>query len=129
MAGAGSGKMATAAGSGNKAESTGEEKSLATHVTELYELVLAYAKQETVEPVKGLLRFIGLGLVGSIACGLGAVIMLLGGLRALQTETGSALQGNWSWAPYGITAFGCALIIALVMLIRARRPNRGGRQP
>ena len=118
--------MARAAESGDMAETTGQEKSLATHVTELYELVLAYAKQETVDPVKSLGRFIGFGVAGSIAFGLGAVIMLLGGLRALQTATGSALQGNWSWAPYGITAFGCAVIIALAMTIRARKPNRGG---
>jgi ascorbate-specific PTS system EIIC-type component UlaA len=111
------------------AETTGEEKSLATHVTELYELVLAYAKQETVEPVKGLVRFIGFGIAGSLAFGIGSVIMLLGGLRALQTETGSAFQGNWSWAPYGITAVGCAVVIALAFAIRARRPNRGGPRP
>jgi hypothetical protein len=111
------------------AETTGEEKSLATHVAELYELVLAYAKQETLDPVKSLGRFIGFGVAGSLACGFGAVLMLLGGLRALQTETGSALQGNWSWAPYGITAFGCALIIAVAMAVRARKPNRGGRRP
>jgi len=121
--------MARAAESGDMAETTGQEKSLATHVTELYELVLAYAKQETVDPVKSLGRFIGFGVAGSIVFGLGAVIMLLGGLRALQTATGSALQGNWSWAPYGITAFGCALIIAMAMAIRARRPNRGGPRP
>ena len=111
------------------AETTGEEKSLATHVTELYELVLAYAKQETVEPVKGLVRFICFGIAGSLAFGIGSVIMLLGGLRALQTETGSAFQGNWSWAPYGITAVACALVIALALATRARRPNRGGPRP
>jgi hypothetical protein len=111
------------------AETTGQEKRLATHVTELYELVLGYAKQEALDPVKSLGRFIGFGVAGSLMLGFGAVIILLGGLRALQTETGSALQGNWSWAPYGITAFGCAVIIALAMAIRARRPNRGGPRP
>jgi hypothetical protein len=111
------------------AESTGDEKSLATHVTELYELVLGYAKQEALDPVKSLGRFIGFGVAGSIACGLGAVIMLIGGLRAIQTETGSALQGNWSWAPYGITAFGCAVIIAVAMFLRARKPTKGGQRP
>ena len=43
-----------------------EEKSLATHVTELYELVLAYAKQEALDPVKSLGRFIGFGVAGSL---------------------------------------------------------------
>jgi hypothetical protein len=111
------------------AETTDQEKSLATHVTELYELVLGYAKQETLDPVKSLGRFVGFGVAGSLLCGLGAVVLLLGGLRALQTETGSRLQGNWSWAPYAITAAGCALIIGVAMTIRARRPNRGGPRP
>jgi hypothetical protein len=119
--------MATAAGSGNGTETaTGEDKSLVTHVSELYELVLAYAKQEALEPVKGLGRFIGFGVAGALVFGVGAVIMLIGGLRALQTQTGTALQGNWSWAPYGITAVGCALIIGLAMVLRARKPKREG---
>lgn len=110
------------------AETTGQEKSLATHVTELYELVLGYAKQETLDPVKSLGRFVGFGVAGSVLFGFGAVIMLLGGLRALQTET-TKLQGSWSWAPYAIVAFGCAVIIALAITIRARKPNRGGPRP
>jgi hypothetical protein len=108
------------------ADTNGQEKSLATHVTELYELVLAYARQEALDPVKSLGRFIGFGVVGSLLFGIGAVIMLLGGLRFLQTQTGSSLQGNWSWVPYGIIAVGCAVIIALAMAIRARKSNRGG---
>jgi hypothetical protein len=104
---------------------TGEEKSLATHVTELYELVLAYAKQEALDPVKSLGRFIGFGVAGSLVFGLGAVIMLLGGLRALQTQTGTAMQGNWSWAPYGVTAGGCVMVILVAMFLRARKPKRG----
>ena len=111
------------------AETTPQEKSLATHVTELYELVLGYAKQEALDPVKSLGRFVGFGVAGSVLLGLGAVIMLLGGLRALQTETGSTFQGNWSWAPYAITIVGCAVIIAVAMFVRARKPNRGGRRP
>jgi hypothetical protein len=118
--------MAAAAQSGNRAESTGPEKSLATHVTELYELVLAYAKQEALDPVKSLGRFIGFGVAGSLLFGIGAVIMLLGALRALQTTTGTAMQGNLSWAPYGITAVGCAAIVGLAMTVRARKPKRGG---
>jgi NO-binding membrane sensor protein with MHYT domain len=118
--------MATAAPGAPRSETTGQEKSLATHVTELYELVLAYARQETLDPVKSLGRFVGLGIVGSITLGLGVVIMLLAGLRALQTATGSTFQGNLSWAPYGIVAGGCVVFIALAMAIRARRPKRGG---
>jgi hypothetical protein len=109
------------------AASTDQDKSLATHVTELYELVLAYARQETLDPVKSLGRFVGFGVAGALLLGLGVVIMLLGGLRALQTTTSTTFQGNWSWAPYGIAAAGCMVIIGLAMTIRARKPKRGGR--
>jgi hypothetical protein len=108
------------------AETTGQEKSLATHVTELYELVLAYAKQEALDPVKGLGRFIGFGIAGSVVFGLGAVIMLLGLLRALQSETGSSMTGNLSWIPYGLTLVACVVVIGVAMAVRARKPKRGG---
>ena len=81
------------------ADTTGQEKSLATHVTELYELVLAYAKQETLDPVKSLGRFIGFGVAGSLACGLGAVIMLLGRMGSLAQKAGE------SWKPEGNVEF------------------------
>jgi hypothetical protein len=115
--------MATA---GDRAQTNGQDKSLATHVTELYELILAYARQEALDPVKGLARFLGFGIAGSVVFGIGAVIVLLGVLRVLQTETGTALQGNWSWAPYGITAVACALVISVAMALRSRKPKRGG---
>ena len=111
------------------ADATGAEKSLSTHVTELYELVLAYFKQETLDPVKSLGRFVGFGVAGALLFGFGTAMVLLGALRALQTETGSTFQGSLSWAPYAIVALGCALIIALAITIRARKPNRGGVRP
>ena len=90
------------------------EKSLPTLASELWDLVRAYAKQETVGPLKGIGRFIAFGLAGSLLLGLGLVLLALGGLRALQTETGSTFDGNWSWAPYLIVLAGCAVLLALV---------------
>jgi len=110
----------------SRAEPTDEDKSLATHVTELYELVLAYARQEALDPVKSLGRFVGFGVAGALLLAIGVVIMLLGALRALQTKTGSTFQGNWSWAPYGIAVVGCIVVIGMAMMIRARKPKRGG---
>ena len=46
----------------------------------------------------------------------------LAGLRALQTETGTRLTGNWSWAPYWIMAFAGIVLIALAI----RAITRGG---
>lgn len=79
------------------------DKSLPTLATELWQLVLSYLKQETVEPLKGLLRFLGFGILGSALLSLGLAMWLLAGLRALQTETGTSFTGNLSWLPYVIT--------------------------
>ena len=76
------------------------EKSIPGEAQELWQLVVAYAKQETLDPVKNLGRWVGFGLAGALVGSLGAVLLLLGGLRALQTETGSAFDGNLTWVPY-----------------------------
>jgi hypothetical protein len=90
------------------------EKSLPTLASELWDLVRAYAKQETVEPLKGILRFVGFGLAGGVSLSIGLVLLSLGGLRALQTQTGSTFEGNWSWAPYGIVVLVAILIVGLL---------------
>ena len=77
---------------------------------EFADLVVAYAKQETLGPLRGLLRFVAFGAMGSIALSIGSLLLLLALLRALQTETGSTFGGNLSWLPYVITA-GAALIV------------------
>lgn len=71
-------------------------------VAELRELIVEYFKQETVVPLQQLRRYVVFGLLGAFLLGLGAVFLGLAGLRALQSETDTALTGNWSWAPYAI---------------------------
>ena len=77
-----------------------KEKSLPGEAQELWQLVVGYAKQETLDPVKNLGRFLGFGLGGALLGSLGAVLLLLGGLRLLQTETGEAFDGNLTFIPY-----------------------------
>ncbi|HEX7521142.1 MAG TPA: hypothetical protein VF441_03685, partial [Acidimicrobiia bacterium] len=64
-------------------------------VAELWELVVAYFKQETVVPLQKLGRYLGLGVAGSLLLGLGVVFLGMSGLRALQTETGDTFTGDW----------------------------------
>lgn len=82
-------------------------------VTELWQLVVDYAKQETVVPIKGLARFVAIGVAGSAALGLGLVLLVLALLRALQTETDTTFTGNLSWAPYAITLVACVVVAGL----------------
>ena len=99
------------------------DKSLPALAAELWDLVRAYAKQETVEPMKGTLRKIAWGVAGSIVLAVGLVLLLLGGLRALQTETGTTFTGNWSWAPYLLTLAGTGIVLALVARGMAKRSS------
>jgi carbon starvation protein CstA len=91
------------------------QKSLPILVSELWELVRAYARQQTVEPLKGLVRFIGLGLAGALCVGIGSVLLALGGLRALQTETGGRLDNHLSWLPYLVVVVACGAVIGLLV--------------
>ena len=101
------------------------EKAPREQITELKELLIAYFKQETIDPLKGLARYVGFGLLGSLLIGTGICFLAVGGLRALQTETGSTFRGHWSWAPYGITVFGLLMIaVAAVFMARSPRSSR-----
>ncbi|HSH58901.1 MAG TPA: hypothetical protein VK988_04515 [Acidimicrobiales bacterium] len=104
------------------------DKSLPTLASELWAMVLAYLKQETVVPIKGLGRFIAVGLVGSFTLGVGLLLLSLALLRALQTET-TTFSGNWSWAPYAITLVASALVAVLAaraVTSQRRRATRKG---
>ena len=90
-----------------------ESKSVATLGTELWQLIVAYLKQETIEPIKQLGRFVAFGVAGSLFLSVGLVTLMIAGLRALQTETGTTFTGNWSWAPYLFTLAGCGVFAAL----------------
>ncbi|MEM9465324.1 MAG: phage holin family protein [Actinomycetota bacterium] len=82
-------------------------------VGDLVDLIKAYARQETVDPLKGAGRWVGLGLAGSILLMVGGIALTLALLRFLQEEGGSWTTGNLSWLPYLIT------FVALVVTIGA----------
>lgn len=84
------------------------------HLSELWELLKSYAQQQTVDPLKGLAKFAGLGLGGAVVGGVGVTLLLLGLLRLLQTETGSSFTGNLTWVPYLIT-----LVVAVLLAVAA----------
>jgi hypothetical protein len=67
-----------------------------------FQLTVDYLKQEVVEPLRGLGRFLYMGIAGSFFLAFGLLLILLGVLRLLQTETGTALTGDWSWVPYAV---------------------------
>jgi hypothetical protein len=94
MSGDGDGKRAGALGEGS----------------ELIDLLKRYVVQETVTPLKSAGRTLLFGSAAALLLGIGAVLLLVGVLRVLQTETGSTFAGSLSWLPYWITA-ACGLVI------------------
>ena len=69
-----------------------------------FRLTTDYLKQETLGPLKGLGRFVAWGLAGSLAMAVGFLLLLVGVLRLLQTETGSTFGGDLSWVPYFVVS-------------------------
>ncbi len=92
---------------------------------EFVSLVVAYAKQETVDPIKSLGRFIGLGIAGALLFAVGGGLAALAAIRAVQAETSRHLTGSLTWTPYFaafiIGAVGVAM--ALIGINRATHRN------
>jgi len=98
---------------GRDAGESGRGGGLGAAGGDFVQLVVDYAKQETLGPIKGLGRFVAFGLAGSLALAVGSVFLLLAVLRALQSETGTAFTGDLSWLPYLITATLAAAVAGL----------------
>ena len=95
-------------------------------VLELRDLVITYVKQETLVPLKQLGRYAGFGIGGAMLLGIGVALLGVGGLRALQTETGETFTGDWSWAPYLIVF--AALLFGSGITWRTRRSWRSRKE-
>jgi hypothetical protein len=89
-----------------------ESKSIPGVATDLWGLTRDYARQETVEPLKGVGRYLGYGAAGALLFAVGVILLMLAGLRALQTETGDTLSGNLSWVPYLIVLVVAGALVA-----------------
>ena len=97
-----------------------EQKSVAEIAQELFDLLKAYAQQETLDPLKTLGVYLAWGLTGSLLLAAGGFFLALSLLRALQTQTGTTFTGNWSWVPY--------LIVAVALTSSSCWPSGGRRQ-
>lgn len=100
-------------------------KSIPQVATELWELSTAYAKQETIDPLKGLGQFLRNGVAGALVLALGAFLLLLSLLRLLQTQTDTTFTGSLSWVPYLIVVLVASGLIALVVWRVVNRKGPG----
>lgn len=88
------------------------------NVQEVFDLVKAYAIQETATPLQGVGRYLKFGLPGAICLGIGFFFLALAGLRGLQevdTFNGGGDGIGWFvWAPYAIVFAVAAIILAFL---------------
>jgi cytochrome c biogenesis protein CcdA len=97
------------------------QASTTDQVTDLVESVKAYARQETVEPLKGAARWLAMGTIAAVSLGLAMVFGAMGVLRLSQDLGGTLLDGSWSFLHYFITLI---VMSALVWLTFSRISQR-----
>ena len=102
----------------------GDPTDIPAHAQDLWHLVVAYVKQETVEPVRRVGRFLAWGLAGSAALGLGLVVFFLGLLRLLQEETGDTFRGHLKFVPYLVALVACGAVAGGALKARGRKKER-----
>ena len=102
------------------------QKSIPEVLSELWQLLLSYGKQEAVDPLKGLGHFIGFGLAAVIVGSTGILMLTLAAMRALQTQTDGRLGGNWSWVPYVV---GLVVLGGLIAIAVSRINAKGAKTP
>ena len=84
-------------------------------ISEVVDLVTAYAKQETLGPLRGAGKWIGRGVAGAACLGLGLSLVTLAILRLVQTEWDRSAEGSLSWIPYLIALVFPGICIALAV--------------
>ena len=80
-------------------------------IGQVIDLVKAYARQETLGPIKGAGRWLAAGAAGALLLGTGCVLLVLGVLRMVQNEFGRSFRGSWTtMLPY-LFAFVASLAV------------------
>lgn len=101
-------------------------------VNALKDLLVAYAKQETVVPLKSLIRFVIWGVIGALLLGIACILWVLAIVRTIQNETrpamghhgtawGVAFTGHLTWLPY----LGGLLFAVIVAGLAVSRISKG----
>jgi hypothetical protein len=75
-------------------------KSFSDLIDEFVGMTITYVKQETVDPIRALGRFLGLGLAAAVLISIGWLVLALAVVRLLQAETTPHLGGSFTWVPY-----------------------------
>lgn len=97
------------------------DKSPKETIDELKVMVTEYAKQQTLDPLKRLGKWVQFGLMGALCLSIGGFLLGLGVLRLFQEMDWT--DDNWSFVPY-MAVFGLlALFAGLCFYAMTRRPE------
>ena len=76
------------------------------------ELVKDYARQETLGPIQGAGKWLGMGAAGALMIGFGNVFLILGILRLVQNEYGKSFRSPWvAIVPYFIALIATVIVM------------------
>lgn len=84
-------------------------------VRDLWRLLVSYTRQETIDPLRTLGRYLGYGLAGMSLITLGVFLLAMSVLRAMQSMTGDLFSGFWSWVPYLVVIVILSAVVAFVV--------------
>ncbi len=82
-------------------------------VSDVVDSVKAYAVQETVGPIKGAFRWVGVGLLAALCLGIATLYGSMAVLRLSQDLGGTALDGAWSFVHYLITVLVLVVVVGV----------------
>jgi hypothetical protein len=97
-------------------------KNVPDTLQDLKGLLVSYAKQETIDPLRNLGRYLGFGLAGMALITLGTFFLAMSLLRFLQTMVGGFFDGFWSWVPYVIVM----VVLTGAIAVALKRIDKGG---
>lgn len=100
-----------------------DEKGVGEIVNDLWLLTRDYAKQETVDPLKSLGKFLAYGIGGSLVLSLGVLFGAVAVLRCLQTETGDTFSGHWNFVPY-LVSLAFTILCSALAVYAIKKPIR-----
>ena len=98
-----------------------DKDSDSAQIGQVVDIVKEYVRQETLGPIKGAGRWLGVGVAGAFMIGSGCVLLVLAGLRMVQAELGKSFRGEWmSLLPY-LFAFTFSLLVIAIAAWRITR--------
>lgn len=91
---------------------------------EIQQMLVSYAKQETLDPLKALANYLKWGVIGALSIFIGSFFMALGVLRLMQSLEPFAGSSWASALPYVITMAVLLLFLVLIFSGLTRSKKR-----